>query len=169
MKKLFLILLAAFLCANLARAQEALIDSISGGFKGVFTGENGRMYYTFYKAPKKPGFLQKLEYKIVQKKVKRLLAHRADEPATRKNVLSTISMVLGILAILVLFIPSISVIALVAGPAALITGIIALGKKYNNSKASRAKAIIGIVLGSVFILFLLVAILFVIAGGLDFE
>lgn len=120
---------------------------------------------SFYKAPKKPGFLQKLEYKIVQKKVKRLLAHRADEPATRKNVLSTIALILGILAAVTLFIPAISVASLIAAPAALITGIIALGKSYNNSKGSRAKAIIGIVLGSIVIAFILAILIWFLSGG----
>src|SRR5215213_9019738 len=49
------------------------------------------------KRHKKVGFFKKLEYKILEKKIKKLAArHPADDPP-KKNVLSTISLILGLI------------------------------------------------------------------------
>lgn len=121
-----------------------------------------------YKSHKKGSFLQKLEYKILQKRLKYLVAHPKDKTASGNNVLSTVALVLGILALGLLFIPGVAVGSLIAAPAALITGIIALGKGYDNTKGSRAKAIIGIVLGSIIVAIFLLALALFASGGFTF-
>jgi uncharacterized membrane protein len=50
-------------------------------------------------------------------------------------------------------------LAIIAALIALIAGIIALGKRYNNTKSSRAMAIIGVILGGAFFLLLIIALL----------
>jgi hypothetical protein len=108
---------------------------------------------TMHTYTKTAGFLRKFQYKLALKSFKRLSKSLDEGTKTKKNVLSTISLVLGIIGAVVVFIPGIAGIAFILGAAALITGIIALGKRYNNSKASRAKAITGLVLGGLLLLF----------------
>jgi hypothetical protein len=114
---------------------------------------------------KKGGFIKKLQYRLLQKKLAHLSRHVDEGTAPKKNLLSTIALLLGIIASVSLFISAIAGIALIAAPAALVTGIIALGKRYNNSKASRTKAIIAIVLGSVIIFLALLAIILIASSG----
>jgi hypothetical protein len=102
---------------------------------------------------KRVGFLRKLQYKVLQKRLKHL-TYKADEGTPRKtNALSIISLVLGILGVIGIF-AGISPLFILASLAAAITGIIALGKRYNNNKGSKAMAIIGLILGGgLFLLF----------------
>ena len=99
----------------------------------------------------KVGLIKKIQYKLLHKKVEDKNVKRDEGKLAKKNVLSTVSLILGIIGVVSLIIPSIAGIAVIAGPAALITGIIALGRRRNNTKASRTKAIIGLVLGAVLI------------------
>jgi hypothetical protein len=104
------------------------------------------------------GFIRKLQIKLLQNNLKHR-AYRLDEVTPRKkNLLSTISLILGLAGAIAIFIPAISILGVIAGPAALVTGIIALGKKNNNSNASRWKAIAGLVLGAVVIFLALLAL-----------
>jgi hypothetical protein len=118
---------------------------------------------TMYGYPKKAGFLRQLRYKLALKSVKCLSKSLDEGTKTKKNVLSTISLVLGIIGAVVVFIPGIAGIAFILGPAALTTGIIAVGKRYNNSKADRAKAIIGLVLGGLLVLLGIIGLLVIAA------
>lgn len=111
----------------------------------------------------KAGLLRKLQYKLALKRLKQLSNSFDDDIPHKRNVLSTISLILGILGLVVLFIPAIAGIAFIVAPAAFITGIIALGKRYNNSKASRAKAIIGLVLGALLILLGILGVILLVA------
>jgi Flp pilus assembly protein TadB len=107
---------------------------------------------------KKVGLLKKLQLKVLQNRLKHL-SKKADEGTQSKlNVLSIISLALGMIGVIVFF-SFYSPIAFIASLAALITGIIALGKRRNNSKGSRAMAIIGTILGGGLILFVLVALI----------
>jgi hypothetical protein len=115
---------------------------------------------------KKMGLIRKLQLKLLQNRLKYFSRHADDGTTPKKNLLSTISLILGILGIVLALIPAgIGAIALIAAPAALVTGIIALGKRYNNNKASRTKAILGIVFGSVLIFFIIIAVIIIASGG----
>lgn len=162
-----MLVLLLFQCAELKAASVPQVEIPAKPFTDSSLKQNFFKSPWLYAPHKKPGFIQKLEYKILQKRVKRLSAHRQDN-TSGKNTLSTVSLLLGILALVTIFIPGIAIVALVAAPAAIATGIIALGKHYNNNKASRAKAIIGIVLGSLFILFFLVVLILFLSGGFLF-
>ena len=120
------------------------------------------------KPAKKPGVIRKWQAKWLQNRLQHFMkrAHAGVEP--QKNRLAKTSLILGIIAIVTSFIPCVGLIAILSGPAALVTGIIALSKRYNNDKASRTKATIGIVLGSIVIFFTIVAIIIIASGGLTF-
>jgi hypothetical protein len=107
---------------------------------------------------KKAGFIKKLQYKILQKRLKYLSNKYGEGTPSKTNVLSIISLIAGLL-MLISILANAGILALIAGFTALITGIIALGKKYNNSKSSRAMAIIGVVLGGGFFILLLVLLI----------
>lgn len=117
---------------------------------------------------KKVGLIKRVQLKLIQKSLKHFSRHSADGTTPKKNTLSTISLIFGILGLIAVLIPPIAGIAIVAAPVALVTGIVALGKHYNNDKASRTKAIIGISLGSVLLLFIIIAVIMVVSGGFLF-
>ncbi len=110
-----------------------------------------------YVPHKKVGFIKKLQYKILQKKLK-YLSNKFDEGTQSKtNVLSIISLALGLITVIGV-VASVGVITLIAAPLAVITGIIALNNK-SNSKGSKAMARIGLILGSLLILLLIIALI----------
>lgn len=96
--------------------------------------------------PTKPSLLQKLQWKLLQKRLKKVAAHGAATRGGPGSVLSTIAFVLGLLGILVLFISSLSGFSILLGLGALVTGIIAVAGK-NRSWGTNIKSIIAIVLG----------------------
>jgi len=117
---------------------------------------------TLFRPAKKVTFVQKLGYKLVFKKIRRLSAHGHAADVPERNTLSTISLILGILGFITLFISGLGLLSLLAAPAALVTGILALDKHHYSSRGSRTKAILGIVLGSTTIL-IFIAIVVVVA------
>ena len=147
----YMVALLVLVCLKTEAASAPLL------YSPIFPSSNsgkGNIHVFTPSAPtsyKKVGFLRKLQYKLALKSITRLSKGLDEGTQPKKNRLSTISLVLGIIGAVALFIPGIAGIALIAGPAALITGIIALGKRYNNSKASRTKAIIGVVLGGILV------------------
>ncbi|HZH63984.1 MAG TPA: hypothetical protein VEY10_03765 [Flavisolibacter sp.] len=110
--------------------------------------------------PKKPGFLKKLQYKILQKKIKFLLGKRDKGTPSKSNVASIICLALGLTAVLGILVFASVGLGIGAGVAALITGGIALSNK-NNTGSSRAMAVIGMILGGG-VLFLLLLLLLMI-------
>jgi hypothetical protein len=127
------------------------------------TGLNNSHVLTpsFYGPQKKVGFIKKLQYRILQKRLK-YLSNKPDEGTRPKtNVLSIVSLVLGLIGVIGLF-AGIFLLALIPALAALITGLIALGKRNNNKKGSREMAIMGLIIGGgVILLFFL----FIISSG----
>ena len=118
---------------------------------------------------KKAGFIRKLQYRLALKSLKHFSVRINDDAPSKKNPLSTISLILGVVGAVALFIPSIAGAAvLIAGPAALITGILAHGKRHNNTKASRTKATIGLILGAVLIFLLVIAVILIAGSGWGF-
>lgn len=109
---------------------------------------------------KKPGLLQKLQLKLVQKKLRK--AMRQDDGSTTKatKVLSVISMVSSGLA-LGFLIAGWGVPFLILTLVGIITGIIALSN--NNSRKHRTMAVIGLALGAINITLAILAVLAAIA------
>jgi hypothetical protein len=99
---------------------------------------------------KKLTFLQKLELKLLLKKLKKAKRQEGIDPKKENQALW--SMILGLSSIVLLFIPLTIILAIPAAIAAIILGAISL--KGNSSK----KGIIGIIAGSVTLLTLIVAI-----------
>ena len=94
---------------------------------------------------------QKLAFVILKNKLKKQLAE--DKPAKYKTDLGLLSLIFGGGAWLLALIPGVGILSLGLAPAALILGILALGRKKGD-----AKAIIGIVLGSLFIALIAIAL-----------
>jgi hypothetical protein len=153
---------------QLKEAEAATAPELPATFSIILDSrsKNPNAERTSWPAPhKKMGFIRRMEYKFLEKRFKKYAAHQKTEAAPKNNALSTISLILGIIAAVTLFIPTAGVVALIAAPAALITGIIALSKNYNNNKSSRAQAIIGVTLGSIIIALFFVAIIVFLSGG----
>lgn len=91
----------------------------------------------------KMNLIEKLELKIIQKKIKKNLS-KADEKKSKETV-SLIALITGILGLILLFIfPPVSFILILT---AIITGII--GVNNNSNQKSRTKALIGLICGLV--------------------
>jgi Flp pilus assembly protein TadB len=105
---------------------------------------------------KKQSLLQKLQWKLLQKRIKQVSHHRAASTG-RESVLSTIALILGLLGVLFLFISSLAGLSILFAVGALITGFIALSKR-NKANGTKTKAIIAVVLGGLTLLLWLVII-----------
>ena len=103
---------------------------------------------------KKLNFLQKIQLKLLQKKLRQ---NEDGEMTEKQKKKATWSMILGIASIVLLFIPFIGILALPAAVLALIFGVQSV-KGNSNSKS-----IIGIVTGSVTLVLFLIALAFVAA------
>ena len=103
---------------------------------------------------KKLTLLEKIQLKILQKKLKK---YDDEEITTKQKKQATWSMILGILSIVLLFIPGIGLLAIPAAILAIIFGVQSI--KGN----SNAKGIVGIVTGSVTLFLILLAIAFIAA------
>lgn len=125
--------------------------------------KNSRLNHSLPSEHKKVGFIQKLHYKLLHLRGKDKTLKMDEGELPKRNVLSTISLILGIIGAVSLFIPAIAGVAFIAGLAALVTGIIALGKRRNNTKASRTIAIIGLVLGAIIILLGIIGLILLVA------
>jgi hypothetical protein len=110
--------------------------------------------------------LEKLERKLAQKIIKKRL-HQTDKyKAKSKKTLSTISLILGILGLALMFVPTLNILVLLVAPAAIITGFVA--RKDNEDKKSRLNALIGIIAGFVPFLIILILFAFFAIGGFSF-
>ncbi len=97
-------------------------------------------------------FKQKLAFTIFKSKLKRKLPD--DKPAQHKTDLGLLSLIFGGAAFVLAFIPGIgAVVSYPLALAALVLGIIGLGRKKGDTKS-----IIGLVLGAVFLVLYLVLI-----------
>lgn len=108
---------------------------------------------TAHPAGKKLRWLHKLEYKIA---LHRLNRHASDS-AGRKNILSTVSLLSGIGAVILIFISPVAVAGLILAPIAIITGILGLSRHQPQTNSSHTKSVIGIVLGGLTILLVVIA------------
>ena len=109
---------------------------------------------------RKMNFLQKLQLKILQKKLKKSLRH--EENKTSKDTISTIALITGIAGLVLLFLVPIAGFLLII--TAIITGIIGLNN--NDNPKSRTKALIGLVTALAGIALLLIALVIFASGGL---
>lgn len=110
---------------------------------------------------KKLGMLQKLQVKILQKKLKKQLRSEDDSTSSSTKALSVISLVTSGLGLILLFTAA-SGAFLIFALAGVVTGIIALSN--NNSRQHRTMAILGLVLGGVAIILLGIVILAFVGG-----
>jgi len=106
----------------------------------------------------KMNLVQRLQWKILQKKFKKLLPEVKDQKS--KDTLSTIALVSGVAGFVLLFLfPLVGFLLLLN---AIITGFVA--RKNNENPKSRKKALIGLILGLVaYALIFVFAIVY--AGG----
>ena len=107
----------------------------------------------------KLNLIERLEWKILQKKLKKNLGH--PEVKKSKDTISTIALITGVLGLILLFIvPGVGFILLLIG---IITGIIGLNN--NDNPKSRRKALIGLIAGIVGVLLTLIALIAFVSGG----
>lgn len=92
----------------------------------------------------KPTRLQLLAARMAQKKIQRKVLGLGADRGKQQRTLSVIALVAGLLGALSIFV--VPVLALLLGPAALVTGIISL--KNNTDSGSRTMGIIGLILGA---------------------
>lgn len=105
-------------------------------------------------AGKKQTWYERLQQKILQKKLKKRIASGGSEISMTKKVLSVLSLACGALGIILLLFPLSNAIAF-AWLGAILTGLIALPR--NRSKKHRTMALVGILLGVVgMLLFVLI-------------
>lgn len=107
---------------------------------------------------KKLTLKEKLAFTILKSKLKKQLPDDKDVP--RKNNLGMLSLLFGAGAWVFAFIPAIGIISLGFAVAAVVLGILGLGRKKGD-----AKSIIGLVLGGLFLLLVVVAIAAFASGG----
>ena len=111
---------------------------------------------------KKLHWYQKLELKIIQKKLRKAAINDEHPVSKSAKVLSVISLIAGALAWIVLLVGfgwGVFIFTL----ASIITGIIAVSTNKNKGNKYRTMAIIGIVLGGVMVALAVIFILFWVA------
>jgi len=106
----------------------------------------------------KLNFSQRIAFAILKAKLKRQM--HADKPAAHKTDIGTLSIILGGGAFLVALIPVVGIISIPMALGAIVLGIIGLGRKKGDTKS-----IIGLVLGSVFLLLIIAAVAAFASGG----
>ncbi len=100
----------------------------------------------FAAAGYKMNFWQKLQWKLVQKKLKRTAT---EDPQKTKDTVSTLALISGTSGLVLLFVvPALGFLLMLGG---VVMGIIGLNKNLNRK--SRTKALIGLIAGSVGIVF----------------
>lgn len=151
-----LIVFLVLLCQKTAAASAPLSSSFVLTTFDKDSKNSDEVTPSIFAHPKKVGFVKKLQYKILQKRLKYQL--NKSEEGTKTNGLSIVSLVLGLIGVIGLFV-GIGIIAFIPALAALITGLIALRKRKNINKGSRAMAIIGLILGGGIILLFAIIIL----------
>ncbi len=107
---------------------------------------------------KRMTFKQKIAFAILKAKLKKQLPD--DKSAPHKTDIGLLSLIFGGSAFLIAFIPFVGIASIPLAIAAIVLGIIGLGRKKGDTKS-----IIGLVLGSVFILLIAVAVAAFAAGG----
>lgn len=100
---------------------------------------------------------QKIAFAILKAKLKRQLA---DNAVPHKSNIGLLSLLFGAATWVFAFIPAIGIASIGFAIAAIILGIIGLGRKKGDTKS-----IIGLVLGSLFVLLLIVALAAFASGG----
>lgn len=106
---------------------------------------------------KKMTFKQKIAFAILKAKLKRQLP---DSVAHNKADIGLLSLIMGGGAFVVALIPFLGVISIPMAIAGIVLGIIGLGRKKGDTKS-----IIGLVLGSLFLLLIVIVIAAFAAGG----
>jgi hypothetical protein len=104
---------------------------------------------------KKLTLLQKIELKILQKKLRR--QDDDDSMTAKQKKQATLSMIFGIAGLVLLFVPTIGLLALPFSILALVFGFLSLKGNSNT------KAIVGVVTGGVTLIILLIALAFLAA------
>ena len=99
----------------------------------------------------KLNFSQRIAFAILKSKLKKQLL--ADKTPAHKTNLGTMSIILGGGAFLVALIPVVGIISIAMAIGAIVLGIIGLGRKKGDTKS-----IIGLVLGSVFLLLIIAVV-----------
>ncbi len=99
---------------------------------------------------RKMTFKQKLSFAIIKAKLKKQLAD--EKPAARKTDLGLLSLLFGGAAYLVALIPGVGFASIAFAIAAVVLGILGLGRKKGDTKS-----IIGLVLGATFLLVIAIA------------
>ena len=107
---------------------------------------------------KKLTFKEKIAFTILKSKLKKQAAE--DKAAPRKGDLGLLSLIFGGAAWVFAFIPAIGILSIGFAVAAVILGILGLGRKKGDTKS-----IIGLVLGGLYILLLAVALAAFASGG----
>ena len=107
---------------------------------------------------RKMSFKEKIAFAIFKGKLKRQLPE--DKTASHKSNIGLLSLLFGAGAFVIAFIPTVGVISIGLAVAAIVLGIIGLGRKKGDTKS-----LIGLVLGSVFLLLILVAVAAFASGG----
>lgn len=107
---------------------------------------------------KKMTFKQKIGFAILKAKLKRQLADEKSAP--HKTDLGLLSLIFGAGAWVFAFIPGIGIASIGFAVAAVVLGILGLNRKKGDTKS-----VIGLVLGSLFLLLLVVAVAAFASGG----
>ena len=107
---------------------------------------------------KKMSFKQRIAFTILKTKLKRQAA--GDKASPYKTDIGLLSLIFGGAAWVFAFIPAVGVISIGFAVAAIILGILGLGRKRGDTKS-----VIGLVLGGLFVLLLAVALAAFASGG----
>ena len=105
--------------------------------------------------------IQKTELKLLQKKIKKRVLSASADQQHKKDVVSTIALIAGVLGIVTLFlVPGVAFVLMLA---AIITGIIGISN--NPNPKSRTRALIGLIAGIAGILLTLLALIIFLSGS----
>ena len=165
MKKMLLIGMLTFFALQTfsfspGNAKTNLSYVVPGNLKGMSIQEFMKLTPKKYRelTGKKMTFKEKISFAILKAKLKKQLPD--EEKKVYKTDLGLLSLIFGAGAFAVAFIPVVGVASLGLAIAAIVLGIIGLGRKKGDTKS-----IIGLVLGSAFLLLIVVAIAAFAAGG----
>ena len=105
--------------------------------------------------------IQKTELKLLQKKIKKRVLSASADQQHKKDVVSTIALIAGVLGIVTLFlVPGVAFVLMLA---AIITGIIGISN--NPNPKSRTRALIGLIAGIAGIILTLLALIIFLSGS----
>lgn len=110
--------------------------------------------------PKKQSFKEKVIGKVVARRIQKM-SNGTTPQAGKTNTLALISGIAGLLGLVLLFIPSVSVISILLGLGAIITGFVGKSQLRRNGERGNGWAITGIVSGILIFFILLLAVIFI--------